>query len=90
MNSLQEIKDSLARKKQTLAARFRFRELGVFGSCVRGEQHKGSDLDILVDFDEVPDLFEFWRLERYLQRVLGRKVDLVRKPAIRKELRTGF
>ena len=87
MNSLQQIKDSLIRRKPALASRFKVRQLGIFGSCVRGEQKRGSDIDILVDFDEVPDLFEFWRLERYLHRALGRKVDLVRKPAIRKELR---
>ena len=59
----------------------------MFGSFVSGEQKSGSDVDILVDFYEVPDLFEFINLERYLQRILKKKVDLVRKPVVRKELK---
>ena len=54
---------------------------------MRDEQKKRSDINILVEFDEVPDLFEFIALERYLQRLLKKKVDLVRKKAIRPELK---
>jgi hypothetical protein len=59
----------------------------VFGSFVRSEQTTESDVDILVDFFEVPDLLDFINLERYLRRVLKKKVDLVRKPVVRKELK---
>jgi len=54
---------------------------------VRSEDKRGSDVDILVDFYEVPDLLDFINLERYLQRVLKKKVDLVRKPVVREELK---
>jgi len=40
-----------------------------------------------VDFYEVPDLFEFLNFERYLERILREKVDLIRKPVVRKELK---
>lgn len=48
---------------------------------------KRSDIDILVEFEEVPDLFRFLELERYLEGLLGLKVDLVRKKALREELK---
>ncbi|MEW6380673.1 MAG: nucleotidyltransferase family protein [bacterium] len=63
------------------------REIGIFGSYARGEQKKRSDVDILVEFDEVPDLFKFIELERYLEKLLKVKVDLVRKKAIWPELK---
>jgi predicted nucleotidyltransferase len=52
-------------------------------SSVRGEQRKRSDLDVLVEFDRVPSLFEFIRLERYLSQLLKIKVDLVMKSALK-------
>ena len=42
---------------------------------------------MLVDFDEVPDLLQFIEIEEYLTKLLGVEVDLVRKPALRVELR---
>ena len=73
--------------RRDLQEQYKVREIGIFGSFVRGEQRKRSDVDILVDFDEIPDLLKFIRLERYLESILKRKVDLVRKQAIRPELR---
>lgn len=66
-----------------LRERYGVRELRLFGSCLRGEQRKRSDLDVLVEFDRVPSLFEFVRLERYLSELLEIKVDLVMKSALK-------
>ena len=85
--SLEKIRKVLSRSKKKLARLFGVSEIGVFGSYVRGEQKKKSDLDLLVEFKEVPGLFKFIRLENYLTRMLGVKVDLVRKKAVRQELR---
>ena len=85
--SLEKIRKVLSRSKEKLARLFGVSEIGVFGSYVRGEQKKKSDLDLLVEFKEVPGLFKFIRLENYLTRMLGVKVDLVRKKAVRQELR---
>jgi len=57
--------------------------LGVFGSYVRGEQRRGSDLDILVSFNDPPSLLGFIRLERYLSELLNVKVDLVLEDALK-------
>jgi predicted nucleotidyltransferase len=85
--SFQEMKNIIKENKKLLEDRYKVKEIGVFGSFVSGEQKRGSDVDILVDFYEVPDLFEFINLERYLQGILKKKVDLVRKPVVRKELK---
>jgi len=55
---------------------------------VRDEQEKRSDVDILVEFGEISELFQFIALERHLQRLLRKKVDLERKKAIRAELKS--
>ena len=48
----------------------------IFGSYVRGETRKDSDIDILVDFPRGKGLFEFIGLKQELEKVLGKKVDL--------------
>lgn len=70
-----------------LRARYKVKEIGIFGSAVRGEQRKRSDVDVLVEYEELPDLLEFINLENYLEGVLKRKVDLVEKQALRPELK---
>lgn len=57
--------------------------LGLFGSYVRGEQRKGSDLDVLVEFLKVSGMLRFLDLERDLSHLLGVSVDLVQKQAIK-------
>ncbi|MFH0860291.1 MAG: nucleotidyltransferase family protein [Candidatus Altiarchaeota archaeon] len=90
MKKLSDIKRILQKRKAKLHTEYGVREIGVFGSFVRGEQKKSSDIDILVDFTSTPDLFELVRLEGSLRRSLGRKVDVVRKGAIRPELRRNI
>jgi predicted nucleotidyltransferase len=80
---LEVIVQALRDQLPELRARYSVRSLGIFGSYVRGEQERGSDLDLLVDFDRVPTLFEFVRLERHLSQQLGVPVDLVMKTALK-------
>ncbi len=63
--------------------RYGVRSLGVFGSFVRGEQQTRSDLDVLVEFDRAPTLFGFIDLGDHLTDLLGVKVDLVMKSALK-------
>lgn len=87
MKTLGEIKQVLKRHKAEVQEKYNVRELGIFGSFVRREQRKSSDIDILVEFVELPDVFLLIDLEDYLRRILRRKIDLVRKGAIRPELK---
>lgn len=67
--------------------KYRVLEIGVFGSVVRGEQKRSSDIDVLVDFEEDADLFDLVGLGLFLEERLGTRVDVVPKKALRKELR---
>lgn len=66
-----------------IQARYAVRSLGLFGSIVRGEATAEIDLDLLVDFEHAPTLFEFVRLQRHLSELLGLPVDLVMRSALK-------
>ena len=66
------------------------KRLALFGSCVRGEMEKESDIDILVDIKADISLLDFVGLKQKIEEVLGRKVDLVEydtlKPLLRERI----
>jgi len=82
-SSLDEIVRTLKVNMPDLAERYGVKRLGVFGSYVRGEADEDSDLDILVEFEDAPTLWEFIRLERELGDKLGVKADLVMKKTLK-------
>ncbi|MBU4246019.1 nucleotidyltransferase family protein [archaeon] len=61
--------------------------IGIFGSYARGEQKKGSDLDVLVRFYKGATLFDFVGLADFLEKKLKIKVDVVSEGGVRKELK---
>jgi len=83
MKSLEEIKEILSREKPLLTENYGVKEIGIFGSFVRGDVRKKSDLDVLVAFENSISLLEFIELEEYLSTRLGVKVDLVMKSALK-------
>ena len=83
MKTLNEIKSILEKHKDELREKYGVKEIGVFGSYIRGEQKRRSDVDILVEFDEAPNMFEFIDLKEYLAHKLGTEVDLVMKSALK-------
>ncbi len=85
--SLEKIRRILKKHEKDLKERFKVKEIGVFGSYVRGEQREESDVDVLVEFYETPTLFEFVELENYLSELLGVKVDLVMKRALKPRIK---
>jgi predicted nucleotidyltransferase len=58
-------------------------KVGIFGSFARGDNKKGSDIDILVEFKESPSLLTLIKLENELSEILGIKVDLVTTGALK-------
>jgi predicted nucleotidyltransferase len=72
-----------------ICRRYHVRELAVFGSASRGELRADSDIDLLVEFlpEAGVDLLQHFAAERELSELLGRKVDLVSKRALRSVLR---
>jgi uncharacterized protein len=79
---LPQILATLRRLLPTLAHQYHVQSLGVFGSYVRHTQRPGSDLEVLVTFEEPPGLLTFLALEHSLTDVLGVKVDLVMREAL--------
>lgn len=63
------------------------RSLDLFGSVARGESGPDSDVDLLVDFDRPVGLFHFFRVQRRIEEILGAKVDLVMRDAVKRQLR---
>ena len=80
---MERLEKILKEHKEELKRRYKIREIGIFGSWVRGEERKGSDVDILVEFERPVDFFLFLELEEYISRLIGRKVDLVSKKALK-------
>lgn len=54
------------------------RRLGIFGSYARGEERDDSDVDVYVEFDDAKRTYDnFFALHERLEKLLGRRVDLV-------------
>ncbi len=87
VQTVDEVKEILQKHKSEITQKYKVKEIGIFGSFVRGEQKKKSDVDVLVDYYELPGLIELIELELYIQKLLRKKVDLVEKQGIRPELK---
>jgi predicted nucleotidyltransferase len=84
MNELIQHYQRLLREQMPfLAARYRVASLGLFGSYLHGTQRRDSDLDVLVSFHETPSLLRLIELENHLSDLLGVKVDLVLREALK-------
>ena len=81
--SLEEIRHVLQQSMPEIENRYKVKSLGIFGSYVRGDVKRSSDLDILVEFHQAPSLLEFIRMEDDLSSKLGIKVDLVMKKSLK-------
>jgi hypothetical protein len=85
-----EIKKILEKNINYLRQTFHVRELGIFGSSVKGEEKidDDSDIDILITFRKgYKDFFNYMRLKYYLEELLSREVDLVIKEAVKPRLK---
>ena len=63
------------------------KEISVFGSVVRGEDNKESDVDFLVDLKEDKSLFDLIRFKQELEELLNLRVDVVTKRSIHSEIK---
>ena len=83
---LENIKNALIKQKPYLKKKYGVSSIGLFGSHVRGDQTKYSDIDILVDIKRNSTLFDLMDIEFYLEDLLGKNVDLVPKDSLRKHV----
>jgi len=87
VQTVEEVIEILQKHKKEIRQKYKVKELGIFGSFVRGEHKKRSDVDVLVEYYELPGLLELIDLEIYIEKLLRKKVDLVEKEGIRPELK---
>lgn len=80
--SLTLLTERLRSLKPALAAQFGVSAIAIFGSHARHEANENSDLDLLIDFDRTPSLFELARLDQTLERALSVKVDSVPRDSL--------
>jgi len=90
MKDLEKIKETIRQHRQELEQKYKVKTIAIFGSYVRGEQKRKSDVDILVEFEKSVSLLHIVSLENYLSDILGIKVDVVPKKNIREELRDAI
>jgi predicted nucleotidyltransferase len=83
MTETDRIRAELQNSLPALRERYHIKELGLFGSYVRGDNTVESDIDILVDFDRTVSLLAFVALKRELSELLKKNVDLVMKRALK-------
>ena len=70
-----------------LRRKYGVKSLAVFGSIARGDDHEGSDVDVLVTFEGSATFDNFFDLKFELEDLLGRPVDLGTPAMVRPELR---
>src|SRR5665213_1908709 len=82
---LEQLTQKLHEELPLLQQKFSVKSLAVFGSVARRDAHP-HDLDLLVDFYELPGLFGFVALENHLSDLLGLKIVLVMRDALKPRL----
>ncbi len=78
----------LAAAAPALRSRYGIERIGIFGLFARGEQQRGSDIDVLVDFAlGHATLKNFVGLADYLESLFKRKVDLSTREGLDRYIR---
>lgn len=72
-----------------ICRKYKIRQLGIFGSAARGEATADSDVDVLIDFflESGVSLFRLEDLNRELEELFGRRVDLASKKGLKERVR---
>ncbi len=83
---LQKIINKLTSLKPILKQNYFVKEIGIFGSYVKNQQHKNSDIDILIEFTDDIDIFTVADLINMLSSIFNKKVDVVNKKTLRENI----
>lgn len=77
MGTLRHLVEERRDEIRAIVRRHRGRSVAVFGSVARGQEHRESDVDLLVEFEAGSSLFDLMRMEDELGSLLGVTVDVV-------------
>ena len=83
MKTVNEVTKILEFHKGEFKEKYGVKTIGIFGSYLREEQTQTSDIDVLVEFEKPIGLLKFVGLKNHLSDLLGMKVDLVMKKALK-------
>ena len=89
MESKTDILNKLRELKPILSKEYAVRRIGLFGSFADNSADENSDIDLLVELDK-PIGWKFFSLEIYLEKVFGRKIDLVTKNALKEQIKNDI
>ena len=80
------ILNKLAELKPTLYRDYAVKEIGLFGSFSDESFSEDSDIDLIVEFEK-PIGWKYFSLEIYLEGVFNRKIDIVTKNALKRQIK---
>ncbi len=86
MLTKENILSKLTELKPTLYKEYAVKEIGLFGSFSDDTFSENSDIDLLVELEK-PIGWKYFSLEIFLESVFNRKIDLVTKNALKKQIR---
>jgi predicted nucleotidyltransferase len=92
ISSKEEIVEYLKRNKGFLYDKYGVTRMGIFGSFIRDEQTRSSDIDMVVEIEKSrKNIHSFLQLKRFLEKELARKIDLgfehSLKPMVREKIK---
>jgi len=87
MKTQTEVLQMLAQQKSSLLETYQITRLGIFGSYARGEQTDDSDIDILVEYEKAPSLWQLIELRDYLSELFTIKVDVVTRNGLKARIK---
>jgi len=92
ISSIEEIVAYLRNNKKLFHDRFGVTRMGLFGSFMRDEQTRSSDIDLVVEIEKSKkNIHTFFQLRRLLEKELSRQVDLgfenSLKPVVRESVK---
>jgi predicted nucleotidyltransferase len=82
MTYREEVIEKIKKQYPYLSSKFGVQRIGLFGSIAKQMENEKSDIDILVEFDR-PIGLKFMLFVEYMEKLLGRKVDVLTKEGIR-------
>jgi predicted nucleotidyltransferase len=83
-----DILEKIKKHSLEIKKKFKVKEIGIFGSHIKGKAKKRSDVDILVEFKKEGETFDnYMELKFFLEDIFNKKVDLVLKNVLKEGIR---
>ena len=76
MMTREDVIEILRKELPYFVSQYGVKRIGLFGSYAKGTPAKGSDVDILVEFEK-PIGLKFIEFAEYVEKLLGSKTDIL-------------